>query len=112
MLGEKHQHLVSNSVANTNHGYFRKHADAVNPWSNYDSGQGLRECQMGAFWAVWSHFSCSNEPALVSLPTGAGKTALMIALSFGLKADRVLVVTPAEILLDQTANEFSSLRVF
>ena len=67
---------------------------------------------MGAFWAVWSHFSCSHEPALVSLPTGAGKTALMIALSFGLKARRVLVVTPAEILRDQTADEFRSLRVF
>jgi hypothetical protein len=36
----------------------------------------------------------------------------MIALSFGLKAHRVLVVTPAEILRDQTAYEFSSLRVF
>ena len=48
----------------------------------------------------------------MSLPTGAGKTALMIALSFGLKAQRVLVVTPAEILRDQTADEFSRLRVF
>src|SRR5260370_3638339 len=67
---------------------------------------------MGAYWAVWSHFSCSDERALVSLPTGAGRTVIMIALSFGLRALRVLVVTPAEILRDQTGYEFSSLRVF
>src|SRR5271157_651921 len=99
-------------MASKDRGYFQKYSTTLNLWTNYEIGQGLRECQMGAFWAVWSHFSCSHEPALVSLPTGAGKTALMIALSFGLKAHRVLIVTPAEILRDQTAYEFSSLRVF
>jgi superfamily II DNA or RNA helicase len=66
---------------------------------------------MGAYWATWSHFTVSNEPALISLPTGAGKTDLMIALSFAFKADRVLVVTPAEVLRHQTADRFRSMSL-
>ena len=39
------------------------------------TGIGLRKCQIGAIYAVQSHFTKSNEPALISMPTGSGKTA-------------------------------------
>src|SRR5262245_7905695 len=91
--------------------YFQVHRQKMDLWAASGGQPALRNCQLGAYWGVWSHFTASTRPALVSLPTGAGKTALMIALSFGLKASRVLVVTPATILRDQVRDEFASLSV-
>ena len=85
-------------------GYFASQLMHFHPWCNFDSGKGLRRCQMGAYWATWAHFTVTNEPALISLPTGAGKTDLIIALSFAFQAERVLVITPAEVLRDGIPN--------
>lgn len=74
-----------------------------------ESGNGLRECQIGAYWATKAHFTAYEGPALISLPTGAGKTALMMLLAFGLEAKRVLVITPTDVLRTQTAGKFESL---
>lgn len=92
-------------------GYFSSHSEVIDFSSISDiSESDLRECQMGAFWAVNSHFSSDPEnPALISLPTGAGKTALMMLLSFGFEADRVLVVTASEVLRTQTEEKFDEL---
>jgi superfamily II DNA or RNA helicase len=68
-----------------------------------------RECQVGAAWATLAHFTASSEPALISMPTGSGKTALMIMLSFLLKAERVIIVTPSVALRGQTAAKFDPL---
>jgi superfamily II DNA or RNA helicase len=68
-----------------------------------------RECQVGAAWATLAHFTASSEPALISMPTGSGKTALMMMLSFLLKAERVIIVTPSVALRGQTAAKFESL---
>src|ERR1035441_1868865 len=89
--------------------FFETHHNQFDPWGTNASGKGMRNCQLGAYWAVWSHFTSTTKPALVSLPTGAGKTALMMALAFGLKASRVLIITPAATLRDQTAEKFRDL---
>jgi len=65
---------------------------------------GLRECQQGALLAAWSHFTTSDEPAVISMPTGSGKTDLMTCLSFFLKAKRILIVEPSSLLRNQTAK--------
>jgi superfamily II DNA or RNA helicase len=91
--------------------YFHANRTKFNLWGGLKNGKGLRECQLGAYWSVWSHFTTSDEPALVSLPTASGKTALMMALSFGFEAKRVLIITPARVLRDQTCSEFESLDV-
>lgn len=70
----------------------------------------VRECQFGAYWSCIAHFTASHEPALLSIPTGAGKTALMTALSFGLSARRVLVINPSEVLRGQLAEQFQALE--
>jgi superfamily II DNA or RNA helicase len=44
------------------------------------------------------------------MPTGSGKTALMMMLSFLLKAERVIIVTPSVALRGQTAMKFSSVE--
>lgn len=73
---------------------------------------GLYECQKGALLAVYAHFSASDRPAIVSMPTGSGKTELMIALAFALQPRRVLVVEPATVLRQQTAERFQRMDVF
>ena len=45
------------------------------------------------------------------MPTGSGKTGLMMALSFGFKARRLLVISPAKVLRRQIAAEFQSLEL-
>jgi superfamily II DNA or RNA helicase len=71
----------------------------------------IRNCQLGAYWATLSHFTKSDMPALISLPTGAGKTELMQLLSFGLKAQRVLIVTPSQLLKDELYERFRELSL-
>lgn len=74
-----------------------------------ESDTGLRECQVGAFWAIKAHFTTDNTPAILSLPTGVGKTALMMLVALGIKATRVLVVVPSIVLRDQTYDKFVEL---
>lgn len=85
--------------------YFSKNAGNLQP---VGLGGPYRECQVGAAWATLAHFTSSSEPALISMPTGSGKTALMMMLSFLLKAERVIIVTPSVALRGQTAAKFGS----
>ncbi|MBE8516015.1 DEAD/DEAH box helicase family protein [Amycolatopsis sp. H6(2020)] len=71
----------------------------------------LRRAQLGAAFAVAAHFSTNQDPALVSMPTGSGKSAVMTLLPFLLGAERVLVVTPSRLLREQLESEFTLLRV-
>jgi len=92
-------------------GYFSENASELD-LDHLDEtlGSGVRRCQAGGFWGVKSHFSAyPDEPALVSMPTGAGKTALMMLLSFGLSDEQVLVVTASDVLRSQTADKFEQL---
>lgn len=88
--------------------YFGQNAELLKIFATAGDSS-LRECQTGAYWAAWAHFTSTDEPALLSLPTGAGKTALMMALAFGLKPRRCLIVTPSALLRDQIANNFRTL---
>src|SRR5450759_7868 len=50
---------------------------------------GFREAQRGALFAIGSHFSGRNDPAIITMPTGTGKTAVLQASAFLLQAKRV-----------------------
>ncbi len=78
-----------------------------------EEGNGLRKCQLGAVWALKSHFTTSsNEIAsLISMPTGAGKTALMMATCFELNLKKILIIVPSKILRSQIAEQFKTLQV-
>jgi DNA repair protein RadD len=54
----------------------------------------LREPQREAFEAATQHFELHNEPAIIQLPVGCGKTGLAAILPFGLSNGRVLVIAP------------------
>src|SRR6266481_8624298 len=86
--------------------FFLKHSQTFNVLAGT-----LIECQVGGFCAARAHFSTSTDPCLISMPTGSGKTGLMMALSFGFKARRVLVISPARVLRRQVATQFKTLEV-
>jgi superfamily II DNA or RNA helicase len=71
---------------------------------------GLRRAQLGALWAVASHFTVSQDPALVVMPTGSGKTAVIAMLPFLLGANRPLVVTANRLVRRQLFKELSTHR--
>jgi superfamily II DNA or RNA helicase len=77
-----------------------------------DNGQvirsGLRPPQTGALHAIASHWTLSNEPACIVLPTGTGKTEVMIATAIDDFSHRVLVIVPTDVLRHQTADKFKT----
>ncbi|WP_340672615.1 DEAD/DEAH box helicase [Bradyrhizobium ottawaense] len=50
-----------------------------------------------------------REPAVVTMPTGSGKTAVLIAAAFILQARRVLIVAPGRLVREQIADEVEKL---
>lgn len=87
--------------------YFSTHYKDI---SFPDSETGLRNAQLGAIYSIGGHFSLhSKEPALIVLPTGAGKTAVLIMAAFLLKAKRVLVISSSILVRGQIVNEFADL---
>lgn len=94
--------------------YFTEHGSQLEALTgSTDSGgngsSSLRPAQVGAAWALAAHFVVSREPALASLPTGAGKTAVMTLLPYLVPARRVLVVVPTRLLRGQVGSEFATL---
>lgn len=72
---------------------------------------GFRPGQLGALHSSLAHFSVYDEPAILTLPTGYGKTALIMALPFLLRAKRLLVIEPSDALRRQTTSHFKELSV-
>ncbi|THI99050.1 DEAD/DEAH box helicase [Nocardioides sp.] len=71
-----------------------------------------RPAQVGALGALLSHWSVHDaEPALLSLPTGAGKSAIATAIPYLSAARRVLVVVPSKQLRSQLAEGFRTQSV-
>ena len=90
-------------------GYFSTHYDKFTfPISN-GRPSGFREAQIAAIQAASSHFFNSKQPAIVTMPTGSGKTTVLMALAFVMRAQRVLVLTPSRLVREQIAENFGAL---
>lgn len=76
-----------------------------------DGKQGLYDNQIGAVGAAMAHFSVRSEPALITMPTGTGKTAVMVVLAYALQARKVLVITPSQLVREQIAENFRNPKV-
>jgi superfamily II DNA or RNA helicase len=70
---------------------------------------GLRSPQIGALYASLAHWTVSEEPATIVMPTGTGKTETMLALAVQQRLSRLLVVVPTAPLREQTVRKFLSL---
>lgn len=90
--------------------YFQEHADNLRIHEGGAPNSGLRRGQVGALHALAGHFIERQQPAIVCLPTGYGKTAVMTAAGFIAKAKRVLIVTPTNALRVQAARSFRTLE--
>lgn len=72
---------------------------------------GLRGPQIGALHAIHAHWSVSNEPATIVMPTGTGKTETMLSVLVSYDCQKVLVIVPTDALRSQIAGKFESLGV-
>ena len=72
---------------------------------------GLRKPQLGALHAIHAHWSVSDAPATIVLPTGVGKTETMLSLLVSTPCPRLLVVVPTDILRSQIAEKFLTLGI-
>ncbi len=70
---------------------------------------GFRPAQLGAIHAAAAHFFNRSEPGIITMPTGSGKTAVLIAAAYVLRAQRVLIITPSRLVREQIAEEMASL---
>lgn len=70
---------------------------------------GLRNAQLAALHSIAAHFLHRNEPGIITMPTGSGKTAVLIASAFILRAARVLIITPSRLVREQIVNEAQTL---
>lgn len=72
---------------------------------------GLRTPQIGAIHAVHAHWTVSDGPATVVMPTGTGKTDTMISIMVSAGCEKVLVVVPTDALRSQIADHFLRLGI-
>lgn len=72
---------------------------------------GLRRGQLGAIHAIAGHLTVRHDPALVVMPTGSGKTGVLMMVPYLQRSKRVLVVTPSRQVRAQIAEGFETLDV-
>jgi len=72
---------------------------------------GLRAPQIGAIHATLAHWSITDRPATIVMPTGTGKTETMLALLAAVQPERLMVVVPNAALRDQIAEKFLTFGV-
>lgn len=91
--------------------FFQQHAQKLLLPKAKHGTPGLRRAQLGATHALGAHFSLSVDPALISMPTGTGKTAVIMLVPFLLESKRALVITPSRMVRDQIMEGFTSLEL-
>ncbi len=85
--------------------------DSIRPVPASDERNGFRCAQIGALYAIKAHWTVSQEPATIVMPTGTGKTETMIATVISEQVKRTLIVVPSDLLRKQTAEKFLHLGV-
>lgn len=91
--------------------YFEIHYNAIKYPIDSEKSRGLRNAQLGAIHAISSFFTLNKkDAAIVIMPTGSGKTAVLMLVPYLIRKQRVLVVTPSKMVRGQIAEDFSELR--
>lgn len=72
---------------------------------------GLRNAQLGAIHSISSFFTLNKtKAAIVVMPTGSGKTAVLMMTPYVLESNKVLVITPSKLVRSQVSEEYSTLK--
>ena len=72
---------------------------------------GLRTPQIGALYAALAHWKVTRDVGTVVMPTGTGKTEVMLALLAKERPESLLVIVPTAALRYQIAEKFLTLGV-
>lgn len=90
--------------------------DILASWKNgflfkkeQNNQKGLRSPQMGAIYASLAHWEVSNAPATIVMPTGTGKTEVMLSLIIAQTCHRTLIIVPTDALRTQIYTKVLSL---
>ena len=79
------------------------------PESKAENEAGFRSAQLGAIFAIKSHWTVSTSAATVVMPTGTGKTEVMIATIVSECRGKICIAVPSDLLRKQTINRFCTL---
>lgn len=85
--------------------------DAIG-FTPHDEPGSLRRPQIAALHSIVGYQSSGlDEPAIVVMPTGTGKTETMLAWMVATRPAKLLVIVPSTTLRDQIAAKFESLGI-
>ncbi len=91
--------------------YFKKYHNKISLLKSSDPENSLRNSQLGAIHSILAYFTLlPSKPGIITMPTGTGKTSVLIMATFLLEAQRVLVLTPSVFVRSQIAKEFETLK--
>jgi superfamily II DNA or RNA helicase len=91
--------------------YFASNYNRINYPIATETAKGLRNAQIGAIHAIGSHFTLfKDEAALIVMPTGSGKTAVLNLSAYLLRAKRVLVISSSVMVRGQIVEEFALIK--
>jgi superfamily II DNA or RNA helicase len=71
--------------------------------------QGLRSPQIGALYSILAHVQNPEDRAIVVMPTGTGKTEVMLTALVANRFAKLLVAVPSDTLRTQISEKFISL---
>ena len=90
--------------------YFSQHYKNISYPVDSLQRRGLRNAQIGAVHAIASFFTLNQKStAITVMPTGTGKTAVLMLVPYLLAKDKVLVVTSSVMVRGQIAEDFQCL---
>ena len=90
--------------------YFSKRYNKLHYPIETDSISGLRNAQLGAIHAIAAfHTLHKNIAGMVVMPTGSGKTSVLMMTPYITLARKVLVVTPSTMVRGQIFEDYASL---
>lgn len=91
--------------------YFTDGYKYINYPKERANNPGLRNAQIGAIHSISSFFTINvSNAAIVVMPTGSGKTSVLMMSPYVLEAKKVLVVTPSRMVRGQIAEDYTQLR--
>lgn len=73
--------------------------------------KGLREPQYASLHALANYWASNASPATIVLPTGTGKTDVMIGAIVANQCQRTLIIVPTDALRAQTVEKFETYGV-
>ena len=71
--------------------------------------KGLRSPQIGAIYATLSHWEVSSDAVTIVMPTGTGKTEVMLSLLIAASCNKTMIIVPTDALRSQISNKVASL---